>query len=154
MRGTCGEDLHGAWPEGTSLWQRLRPGRASLILEVEDKARVRCGRGGENCEEISSALPSRDRDSRTCEDDGGETFAAEVLSGHEGGERFGLLKKLVSCDFKIYAEDVTYLELAVNVGIAEDLGVLKELARAFLRFDKYPRVAGKRSDERSDWDIF
>lgn len=38
----------------------------------------------------------------------------------------------------------------MNVGISEDVGVLKELARAFLRFDKYPRVAGKRSDERSD----
>jgi len=39
----------------------------------------------------------------------------------------------------------------VNIGIAEDLGVLKELARAFLRFDIYPRVAGRGWDERSDW---
>ena len=64
------------------------------MVDVDDKARVCCGRRGDTCEEISSALPSRDSDSRTCEDDGGETFAAEILSGHdEVGECFELLKK-------------------------------------------------------------
>jgi hypothetical protein len=53
--------------------------------------------------------------------------------------------------FPRLCRDVTYLVFAVNVGIAEDLGVLKELARAFLRFDKYPRVVGRGWDERSDW---
>jgi hypothetical protein len=63
------------------------------MVEVEGKARVRCGRGGDTCEEISSALPSRDSDRRTCEDDGGETFAVEILSGHdEEGECFELIK--------------------------------------------------------------
>ena len=40
----------------------------------------------------------------------------------------------------------------MNADIAEVVGVLKELARAFLRFDRYPRIGGKRSEERSDWD--
>ena len=45
------------------------------------------------------------------------------------------------------------MELAVNVGNVEDVGVLRELARAFLRFDRYPRLAGKCSDKRSEWDM-
>jgi hypothetical protein len=62
------------------------------MVEVEDKARVRCGRGGDICEETSSALPSRDKESRTCEDDGGDNFAEEILSGHDEGECFELSK--------------------------------------------------------------
>jgi hypothetical protein len=75
------------------------------MVEVDDKARVCCGRGGDTCEEISSALPSRDSDSRTCDDDGGETCAAVILCGHdEGGEHLELFKKLVSsCDFQDFA---------------------------------------------------
>jgi hypothetical protein len=64
------------------------------MVEVEDKARVRCGRGGDICEEMSSALPSRDKESRTCED-GGDNFDEEILSGHdEGGECFELSKAI------------------------------------------------------------
>lgn len=48
---------------------------------------------------------------------------------------------------------VTHVELVMNVGSDEDVGVLRELARAFLRFDKYPRLAGKRLDERIEWDM-
>jgi hypothetical protein len=66
------------------------------MVEVDDNARVRCARGGDTCDEISSALPSSDSDSRTCEDDCGEIFAVEILSGHdERGEYFELLKTLV-----------------------------------------------------------
>lgn len=72
---------------------------------MDDKARVRCGRGGDTCEEISSALPSRESDSRTCEDDGGETFAAEIPSRHdEGGEYFELLKNLVHAISKTWVK--------------------------------------------------
>lgn len=61
------------------------------MVEEEDKARICCERGGDNCEEMSSALPSKDKERRTCEDDGWDTFVAENLSGHdEGGELFEL----------------------------------------------------------------
>jgi hypothetical protein len=51
---------------------------------VNEEARACRVRGGEICEETSSALPSRDKESRTCEDNGGCAFDAEIISEYEG----------------------------------------------------------------------
>lgn len=45
------------------------------------------GRGGDNSEETSSALPSRDSDNRTCDEGGVELSLLVILSGHDEGPK-------------------------------------------------------------------
>lgn len=54
------------------------------MLDEGDEGLRSCGRGGELVEETNSALPSRDIDSRTC-NDVGVLVVVVSLSGHEEG---------------------------------------------------------------------
>jgi hypothetical protein len=114
------------------------------MVELEDKGREHCGRGGDTCEATSSALPSKDIDSRTGAVDGGESSIVGILSGQDdGGEWFELSRiTLRICDSIQFTWNMTYLELVVNLAVSDDVRVAIELAGAFLRFARYPRVVG------------
>lgn len=86
-RGTSGSAAgdRGRGPKDIALWLRWRP-RMRLwgIVDPEEEGRGGCARGGDGPDEMSSALPSRDMDSRICEE-GAELSDKPILSGHEDG---------------------------------------------------------------------
>lgn len=77
-----------------ALWLRWRPPLRRRALDKAEDGRDCRGRGGdeESSVETSSALPSRERESRTF-DEGVEIVEAFSRSGHDDGSCGSKLKK-------------------------------------------------------------